>query len=174
MQKSSGGGVAEGGLEIPEIEAFRGHDGVHLGHEGFALVEGQERHLELHGEGVVEDLSGSGEYLGFVALNVEFQEDVAGGGGGGFEEVWEEVGEDVIEAAEGNLFFLEVGGVRGGGEVGVEHGEDGAGVGVGRDVDFDFAGWWRRGPCGRLWSRGDLLRRIEGGWRGLRQRARRR
>ena len=31
----------------------------------------------------MEDLSGSGEYLGFVALNVEFQEDVAGGGGGG-------------------------------------------------------------------------------------------
>ncbi len=116
---------------------------VHLGHEGFAFVEGQERHFELHGEGVVEKARGSGEYLGFVALNVELEEDATAGGGGCKvvgEEVGEEVDENVIEAAEGDLFCLEVGGVGGGGEVGVEHGEDGAGEGVGGDVDFDFAG----------------------------------
>ena len=79
----------------------------------------------------VEKLRGSGEHMGFVALNVELEEDVTVGGGR-----WD----DVIEAAEGDFFFLEVGGVWGGGEVGVEHGKDGAGERVGRDVDLDFAG----------------------------------
>src|SRR5258708_5664713 len=59
-------------FQIPAVEAFRGHGGVALRHEGFALVEGQERegqerHFELHGEDMVEELSGACEYLGFVA-----------------------------------------------------------------------------------------------------------
>jgi hypothetical protein len=33
----------------------------------------------LHGEGVGEKLRGSGEYLGLVTLDVEFEEDVAVG-----------------------------------------------------------------------------------------------
>ncbi len=53
--------------------------------------------------------------------------------------VCQEVVGDVVEAAEGDFFFLEIGGVGCGGEVGVEHGEDGAGVGVEGDVDFGFA-----------------------------------
>ena len=57
------------------------------GHEGFALVEREEGHLELYGEGVVEKPPGAGEHLGFVALNVELEEDVTAGGCEGVGEV---------------------------------------------------------------------------------------
>src|ERR1700746_1418644 len=95
LQESAGGWVAERGFEIPEVEAFCGHGGLHLRHEGFAFVERQGRHFQLEGEGVVEKLGASGEHLGFVALNVELEEDATVGGGR-----WD----DVIEAAEGDYF----------------------------------------------------------------------
>jgi hypothetical protein len=82
----------------------------------------------LHGEGVGEKPSGSGEYLGLVTLYVELEEDVAIRGD-----------QDVVESAEGNLFFVKVAGSRSGSEVRVKHGKDGAGEGVGCDIDFDLA-----------------------------------
>src|ERR1700759_4134011 len=103
------------------MEPFGGHGGLHFWHQGFAFVEREEGYLELYGEGVVEKPPGAGEHLRFVALNVELEEDVAAGG---CEGVCEMVGKEVIEAAEGNLLLLEIGGVGGRGEMGVEHGED--------------------------------------------------
>jgi hypothetical protein len=130
LQEAAGGGVAEGWFEVEEIEALGGQSGAHSRHESFAFIEREERHLELYGDGVGEEISGSGEDLGFVALDVEFEEDVVARGG---------CGENVVEAAEGDLFFLEIAGVWRGGEVSVEHGEDGAGVGVDGDVDLGLA-----------------------------------
>ena len=52
LEEAASVGVAEGGFHVPEAEA----DGVHLfayfGHEGLALVEGDEGHFELDGDGV--------------------------------------------------------------------------------------------------------------------------
>jgi hypothetical protein len=131
LQESAGGGVAEGWFEVPEFEAAVDHASANLGHEGFAFVEGDEGHLELDGEGVGEEASGSSEDVGFVALDVELEEDATGGVGGR---------DDVIEAVDGDDFFAKVVGFGRGGEVGVEHGEDGTREGVGGDVDFGVAG----------------------------------
>jgi hypothetical protein len=84
----------------------------------------------LHGDGAREKPGGSGEYLGLVTLDVEFEEDATAGVVGG---------KDVVKAAYGDFFFVKVSRSGGGREVGVEHGKDGARVGVGRDVDFDLA-----------------------------------
>ena len=138
LEKPAGGGVAEGGFEVPELEALLAHGRGHLGHEGFALIEGEEGHFELYGEGLREDFGGSGEDLEFEALDVELEEGAAFEGGGR---------EDVVEAADGDFFFVEVAGARGGGEMRIEHGEDGAAKGVGGDVDFGFAGGGSQGDA---------------------------
>ena len=82
----------------------------------------------MQGEGVGEKLIGSGEYLGLVTLYVELEEDVAVGGE-----------QHVVEATDWDFFFVKVLGGGSGGEVRVEHGKDGAGEGVGRNIDFDLA-----------------------------------
>jgi hypothetical protein len=139
LKEPAGGGVAEGGLEVPELEAVLRHGGRHLGHEGFALIEGEKGHFELYGKGLREDLGGSGEDLEFEALDVELEEGAAFEGGGR---------EDVVETADGDFFFVEVARARGGREMRVEHGEDGAAEGVGRDVDLGFAGCGSEGDAG--------------------------
>lgn len=59
------------------MEAEVGHGGGHLGHKGFALIEREEGHFQLHCEGLGEDSGGSGEDLKFEALDVEFEEGAA-------------------------------------------------------------------------------------------------
>ena len=121
------------------MEAVVGHGGGHLGHEGFSLVEGEEGHFQLHGEGFGEDSGGAGEDLKFEALDVELEECATFECGGR---------EDIVEAADENSFFVEVAGAWRGGEVRVEHGEDGAAEGVGGDVDLGFAGGGSEGDAG--------------------------
>src|ERR1700733_1704478 len=82
LEEAAGGGVAEVGFEVPEVEAAGGEFGLYLGHEDLAFVERDEGEFELEGEGLGEGLGGSGEDLGFVALDVELEEDAAGGGCG--------------------------------------------------------------------------------------------
>ena len=131
LEEAAGVRVAEGGFHVPEAEA----DLVHLvddaGHEGLALVEGDEGHFELDGDGAGEEVGGAGEDLMLEALDIEFEEGVAADGF---------VAEVVVETDFGDLLLLDVCGGGGGCEVGVEHGQDGTGVGVGGDVDLDFAG----------------------------------
>ncbi len=55
LEEPAGGGVAEGGFEVPEIEAVAAMSADICGHEGFALIEREEGHLQLHGEGLGED-----------------------------------------------------------------------------------------------------------------------
>jgi hypothetical protein len=130
LQESACGDVAKGWFEIPELEAVVGHPGAYFGDEEFAIVERHDRRLELYGEGSGEELGGSGEYLGLVTLNVELEEDAAG---------VVEGREQIIETAHGDFFFIEIVGGGGCGEMRVEHREDGAGEGVGGDVDLGFA-----------------------------------
>src|ERR1700733_1873732 len=131
LQQATGSRVAERGFEVPESEALRGEVSVHLRHKGFAFVEGDEGHFELQGNGVGENLGGSGEDVGFVTLDVELEEDVVVAGNGRYY--------NVVEAAEWNSFLLDVDGVWRGGAVSVEHREDGAGVGVDGNVDLGLA-----------------------------------
>ena len=131
LQQATGSRVAEGGFEVPESEALRGEVSVHLRHKGFAFVEGDEGHFELQGNGAGQNLGGSGEDVGFVTLDVELEEDVVVAGNGRYY--------NVVEAAERNPLFLEVGGVWRGGAVSVEHRKDGAGVGVDGNVDLGLA-----------------------------------
>jgi hypothetical protein len=130
LEEPAGGRIAEGWFEIPEVEALRAHGGTHLREEELAFVERQEGHLELHSRGAGERVGGSAEDLGLKALDVELEEDCAGVG---------VVGEYVVEAVHRDLFSLDVLRLRSGGEVRVQHRKDGAGEGIGGDVDLDLA-----------------------------------
>jgi hypothetical protein len=97
LQESASVGIAKGWLDIPELKAVAGHAGAYFGHQDFAFIEREKRHLELYGDSVSEKLSRSGEDLRLVTLHVELEEDAAVGGR-----------EHVVEAAEWNAFFVEI------------------------------------------------------------------
>jgi len=131
LEKPAGARIAEGWFEVPKVEAPCLHSGRHLRKKLFALIEGKEGHLKLHGRCLSERMSGPAENLGLVALDVELEEDFAG---------LSVLGEYIVEATHRDHLSLDVLRFRSGGEVGVQHGEDGAGERVGGDVDLDFAG----------------------------------
>ena len=97
LQEPASGGIAKGWLDVPKFKAVAGHAGAYVGHQDFAFIEGQKRHLELHGDSVSEKLSRSGEDLRLVTLHVELEEDTVVGGR-----------ENIVEAAQWNSFFVEI------------------------------------------------------------------
>jgi hypothetical protein len=95
------------------------------------FVEGNERQLKLNPDAVVEQLPRPSENVAFVALHVDLQKRAA--------LLRCEVTPDCIEAMLLNGLRCDKTGVRSGGHVAIEHGENGAtGPGIPCDVEDDL------------------------------------